>query len=87
MSNGIGKDWHKQYHSDTHKDYVTLGHAKHKIPRYYDKLLEQKDPERLEQIKEKRIQAAKQNVKTEHKLEQENTIAHNNFKRKNHRTL
>ena len=70
MSNGIGKEWHDKYKTDTHKDYVTVSYAKHKIPRYYDKQMERKDPERLEKIKEKRIEAAKANVKTKQKLKQ-----------------
>ena len=75
MSGGIGKDWHKKYKGDTYKDHVVHGHAKHKIPRYYDKLLEQENPELLEQIKEKRILAARSNVKTENKLHQEDEIS------------
>jgi hypothetical protein len=42
--------------------------------------MEQKDPERLEEIKEKRIQAAKQNVKTKQKLKSEAIIKQNQIK-------
>ena len=43
--------------------------------------MEQKDPERLKVIKEKRIKAAKENEKSEQKLKQESTIMKNNIKR------
>jgi hypothetical protein len=81
MSNGIGKQWHDKYKKDTHKDYVHVNYAKHKIPRYYDKLMDYKDPSRLEAIKEKRIEAAKELVKTKQKLKQEDTIMRNSVKR------
>ena len=45
--------------------------------------MEEKDPERLEQIKEKRIAAAKENIKTAQKLKSENIIKHNQIKRLN----
>ena len=83
MSNGIGRDWHDRYKKDTHKDYVHVNYAKHKIPRYYDKLMDIKDPVRLEAIKEKRVIAAKENVKTKQKLKQEDTIMRNNVSRLN----
>ena len=74
MSNGIGKQWHEQYGKDTHKDYITVNYAKHKVPRYYDTLLDKKDPELLKQIKEKRIEVAKATEKEPQKLKQEATI-------------
>ena len=81
MSNGIGKEWHDKYEKDTHKDYVHVNYAKHKIPRYYDKLMDTKDPDRLEAIKEKRIIAAQENVKTRAQLKSEDIIMKNNIKR------
>ena len=39
MSQGIGKTWHTLFKTDTEKDYITTNGYKHKIPRYYDKLL------------------------------------------------
>ena len=83
MSNGIGSDWHDKYEKDTHKDYVTVNFAKHKIPRYYDKKLENKNPELLTTIKEKRVKAAKENIKTKQKFKQEETIMKNNINRLN----
>ena len=83
MSNGIGKKWHDKHKTDTHKDYVTVNYAKAKIPKYYDRLMDKKDPERLEEIKAKRIIAAKENVKTKQKLKQEATIKKNHVKQLN----
>jgi hypothetical protein len=59
-SKGIGLEWWKKHHTDTDKDYVHVNYAKHKIPRYYDKKREQKDPESLERIKLKRKEKAKE---------------------------
>jgi hypothetical protein len=58
MSKGLGKEWYKKYKSDTYKDYLYTGKIKQKIPRYYDKQLEKENPEKLQQIKEKRREAA-----------------------------
>lgn len=58
MSQGIGKSWYQKYKFDTYKDYVHVSKQKHKIPRYYDKLLEKEDPQKLERIKEARKEKA-----------------------------
>ena len=39
MSKGIGKEWYEQFKRDTYKDYLLVDSKKHKIPRYYDKLI------------------------------------------------
>jgi len=83
MSQGIGKNWHKKFAKDTHKDYITVNYGKHKVPRYYDKLMEKEDPQRLQAIKNKRILAAIQNEKTPQKLKQEATIKRNHVKQLN----
>lgn len=58
MSNrpGIGASWYEQYgDSDCHDhDRVVMDGKNIPVPRYYDKLLDRKDPERLEQIKRRR---------------------------------
>ena len=54
---GIGKDWYEAYSSDLFpSDEVPVPGAGvfKKVPRYYEKLLEQSDPELLEQVKEER---------------------------------
>jgi hypothetical protein len=61
MSKGLGKSWYEKYSSDTEKDYIIVRGKKHKTPRYYDKLLEEKDPEKLKKVKERREEIAKEN--------------------------
>lgn len=54
---GIGKEWFDQYKSDLYPSNQTPtvgGGVKPGIPRYYDKLMEEEDPEALEIVKEKR---------------------------------
>ena len=58
MSQGIGKEWWQKYKSDTYKDYLNVDYNKVRVPRYYDKQLELEEPERLEEIKEKRVAKA-----------------------------
>lgn len=59
---GIGKTWWDQFKGDTFKDFVTVRGIKMKPPKYYDKLLEKHDPDKLQSIKEKRILAAIDNI-------------------------
>lgn len=55
--NGIGQGWFEKYWYDTYKDdYVVINGRKFKPPRYYDKLLAEKDSKLFERIKAKRIQ-------------------------------
>jgi hypothetical protein len=54
---GIGKDWYEEFSSDCFPsdDVPVPGSGVYKkVPRYYEKLLEQSDPELLEQVKEER---------------------------------
>lgn len=48
---GIGRDWHKRFSGDTHKNFLTHRGKKCKVPRYYDRLLEASDPEMLKLMK------------------------------------
>ena len=59
MSKGIGKTWYEKYKTDTLKDYLHVNRRKHKIPRYYDKQLEKENPEKFDEIRQKRITQAK----------------------------
>lgn len=62
MSNrpGIGKDWYKKFESDCFpSDYLIRKGSRIPIPKYYDKLFQETEPEQFELIKEQRIQAAK----------------------------
>ncbi len=65
MSNGIGADWYKKFKKDCYpSDEIPVpgtGVIK-KAPRYYDKLLDQEDPEMLLQVKENRIKYKKENA-------------------------
>lgn len=63
--NGIGKQWFEKYKDDLYNyDKATIqtrnGIVDLKVPRYYDRLLEKEDPERLKEIKAKRVEYAKQ---------------------------
>lgn len=63
MSKGVGLDWWLKYGSDTDKDYLVVDRDKKvKVPRYYDKQREKKDPESLVEIKAERERQAKERV-------------------------
>lgn len=56
---GLGFEWFEKYWRDLYpKDLIHLEGKRFAIPRYYDKLLEKKDPELLEVIKENRQKRA-----------------------------
>jgi hypothetical protein len=77
MASGIGLEWWNKYKFDTYKDYINVEYGtnkKAKVPRYYDKKLEETEPERLEKIKERRMAKAKEDQKTKHELKMEDTI-------------
>lgn len=63
MSNrpGIGATFYEKYEDDfRNHDYTIASGKKKKVPRYYDKLYERKNPKRLESIKDaRRIKAKK----------------------------
>ena len=73
MSNreAIGKKWFSNYHSDVYpKDFVTNKGIKFRPPRYYDKLFEDLEPEAMAQIKETRLEHARQNAVPAKRLSQ-----------------
>jgi len=45
-----------------------------KVPRYYDKKLEEAEPERLAEIKERRVTHAKEAQRTKHQLKMEDKV-------------
>lgn len=52
---GIGADWYRRYSSDFHTDDVAVHDGKKfPVPKYYDRLLERTDPDRLAQLREAR---------------------------------
>lgn len=49
---GIGAKWYERYSSDVHThDHIVINGHKCRPPRYYDKLLEADDPEKLTDLK------------------------------------
>jgi hypothetical protein len=52
---GIGSTWLDKYFEDVYpRDYVVVNNTQIKPPRFYDKLLEKRDPVMFKQVKEKR---------------------------------
>ena len=52
---GIGKTWYDQFKSDCYpKDFITHRGKKFRVPKYYDKLYEEEEPEEFEEIKKLR---------------------------------
>ncbi|ALS03700.1 VP4 [Gokushovirus WZ-2015a] len=58
---GIGGKWFDLYNADVYAghDYVIVNGHKCRPPRYFDRLLERRNPERFEEIKEERATRAK----------------------------
>lgn len=76
---GIAKDWFDLYHSDIfpHDELQVLnkkGVHYAKIPRYYDNLMDQLDPELMASIKEKREIQAHENFPTDLQLHAKSVI-------------
>lgn len=55
---GIGHDWLRYYRADTDKDFITLRGVKHKLPKYYDSIIEQEDIEAMLERKDQRRKRA-----------------------------
>lgn len=64
---GIGKDWCLKYKTDLDKDFLTIDGKKHKLPKYYDSILEKEDELAMLYRKNKRRREAE-------KREDDNTI-------------
>lgn len=84
MSQGIGKKWWSQYKIDTDKDYLNVNYQKNKIPRYYDKLLENENPEKLEEIKKQREERA---IELQEKTTESQLYSKNEIKKKQNTML
>lgn len=57
----IGKTWFDTYPGDCYpSDYVTHNGKKFRVPRYYDKLLDQADPGELARLKRIRVEKARE---------------------------
>lgn len=61
QSKGIGRGWFERYQGDLwpHDFAVSRGHQV-KVPRYYDKLLEQREPLTFARLKEERAERARE---------------------------
>ena len=61
---GIGKTWYDKYgDSDAHNhDQIILAGRKYPVPRYYDKILEERDPARYDRIRRERLRNARQHA-------------------------
>jgi len=58
---GIGKTWFDKYGSDVYpKDFVTVRGKKMRPPKFYDRIMETTRPYEMEDIKNERVQKAKQ---------------------------
>lgn len=57
---GIGQKWLETFKGDTDKDFITVNGKVMSLPKYYDRLLEEKDPNNWMRRKGKRIRKAKE---------------------------
>jgi len=61
---GIGHDWIIQFRSDVYpKDYFHIQGIRHRPPRYYDSIIEKKNPRTINKVKIQRQAASKENDK------------------------
>ena len=61
MSKGVAREWYNTYHADIHThDYAIAKGRKRPVPRYYDKLLKERNAAQLETLKQTRKENAKQ---------------------------
>ena len=60
---GIGKGWLEKYTSDVYPDdFVVHEGRKFRVPRYYDQVMAEKDPELVDGLKAERVERAKQHA-------------------------
>lgn len=79
---GLAHEWWQKYKKDIEGDFVALGGKTWRPPRYYDSLLEQEDPVRLEALKRKRKDAVARRSKdlTEERLKAKEVINEARYK-------
>lgn len=61
---GIGYKWYEKYGGDTEKDFVVINGKRQSLPKYYDQLLGEKDPEKLIKVKGKRLRELNEDEQT-----------------------
>lgn len=71
---GIGKQWYDKYKGDLKKDYITYKGQKMKPPKFYDKLLEEEEPNTYKEVKAKRLAMAQEMEKDSYKLHSRSLI-------------
>ena len=54
---GIGSGWLEKYESDCYKGFIVIGDNKYPLPKYYLDVLEEKNPEVAERIRQDRSEA------------------------------
>ncbi len=58
---GIGSKWFEKYKTDVYpSDFITVNGKKINPPKYYDKLLQQEDPYLLQDLKNERVERARE---------------------------
>lgn len=75
---GIGKTWMQKFESDLYTyDYLIVNGVKTKIPRYYDKIFQDKEPDRYEEIQYEREKQARKYIQdqTPERLAVKETVA------------
>ena len=80
----IGKTWFDEFEGDCYpSDFITSKGKKFRVPKYYDKLLNQSDPEELERLKVERVTNARKRHKelTPKRLAQREECARQRLKR------
>jgi len=61
---GLSYGWFKKYTTDIYpKDFFTINGKRHKPPRYYDKLLEETNPDLIKKLKIERMKKADEEFK------------------------
>jgi hypothetical protein len=65
---GLGNQWWQQFKTDTYKDRIHIKGEQYKVPKYYDRLLEDLDPYEIEAIKQKRAIFAHENSQPSSRL-------------------
>lgn len=82
---GLGTSWFTKYHDDVYPDdFVVMKGLKFRPPKFYDKLMEERDPKMMEEVKRRRRDVAEQGDNSFEKMLVKDTIvkARVNLKRR-----
>ena len=79
---GIGAKWLERYVDDVYNYDVCIVNGRElRPPKYYDRLLEEKDPERFSQVRAKRLQKARERDYSELRAMEKSEAARRSLKR------